>query len=241
MFQFDLHSSNTAHCLGSPKLNQWTTENTSMKDFTQTTARQALELSEFRDWKPDFDVKHLNRPRLRPAKLDGNGRFGAVLLLLCNDSGSTKIVLTKRAEHLSHHAGQISLPGGRLEPGETAEQAALRETEEEVGVAAGDIQILGQLNQVYIPPSDFTVSPLVGWIEGLPNFQAAPAEVDEIVVVSLTQLLDPATLSSGTIEVDGRRLDVPFYKVNEHRVWGATAIILREFLLRTSVVLGINK
>lgn len=214
-----------------------------MKDFTRQTVRDALDLSEFREWKPDFDVKNLDRPRSRPAELDGEGRFGAVLLLLCNvaESASTKIVLTKRAENLSHHAGQISLPGGRLDPGETVEQAALRETEEEIGVPADGIQILGQLNQVYIPPSDFTVSPLVGWIEGIPNFHAANGEVDEVVVVSLTQMLDPATLSSGTIQVDERQLDVPFYKVNEHRVWGATAIILREFLLRTSVVLGINK
>lgn len=212
-----------------------------MPDISADQIRTALALTEFDDWQTDMDVQHLDRPRQRPADLEGDGRVGAVLLLLFTEFDRTKIVLTRRCEKLSHHAGQISLPGGRVDPGETTQQTALRETHEEIGVPPATIEILGQLNQVYIPPSDFTVSPHVGWFEGLPNFVPSEMEVAEVITTSIRHLLDPATLSNGAIDVDGRRLNVPFYKINDHRVWGATAIILREFLLRTSVVLGINE
>ena len=212
-----------------------------MPDISADQIRKALTLAEFDDWQTDIDVKNLNRPRQRPAELEGTGRVGAVLLLLFTELDRTKIVLTRRCEKLSHHAGQISLPGGRVDPGETTQQTALRETHEEIGVPPTNIEILGKLNQVYIPPSDFTVTPYVGWFEGLPNFTPSENEVAEVITTSIGHLLDPATLSNGAINVDDRQLNVPFYNVDDHRVWGATAIILREFLLRTSVVLGINE
>ena len=206
--------------------------------ISRQVIHDAMQLSEFDQWIPDFDAKHLDRPRRRPDELPGEGRKGAVLILAYPDGDSIEIALTKRTQKLKHHAGQISLPGGRQEPGEALTVTALRETHEELGVSATNIEVLGHLNQVYIPPSDFTVFPIVGWLSTAPDFRPSDDEVAEIITVTIQYLMEPATLTRGTIEIGSQQLDVPFYKVQEHRVWGATAIILREFLLRIESVLG---
>jgi 8-oxo-dGTP pyrophosphatase MutT (NUDIX family) len=203
-------------------------------ELTTAVIRQALAL-------PDFDVQaahyHMlptDRNRQRPPELPGEPRIGGVLLLLYCHEQIMHLVLTRRRDDLTSHAGQISFPGGKQEANETAVQTALRETEEEIGVPAAAITILGELTSIYIPPSDFEVHPFVGWMRNgeRPYFVPEPREVAEIIEVPLQQLLDPQTREVGPILVRGATYTVPFYNVNGHKVWGATAILLSEFLER---------
>jgi len=198
----------------------------------------AMALSGFENWRPEVDVPALNRPPVRPTGLEGDGRIAAVLVLLYDSSESQKqndltLVLTQRHAKLANHGGQISFPGGRQDAGETLWQAAKRETFEEVGIAPQQIDRLGRLNPVYIPPSDFTVNPFVGWHQGKPKFVRSEDEVQEIIQASVESLLDPKTLKYGDIEsASGMNINVPYYNVDGHRVWGATAIILGELIER---------
>ncbi len=203
-------------------------------ELTTAVIRQALAL-------PDFDVRsahyHMlptDQNRQRPPELPGEPRIGGVLLLLYSHQGTTHLVLTRRRDDLNSHAGQISFPGGKQEANETAVQTALRETEEEIGVSASEITILGELTSIYIPPSDFEVHPFVGWVNGgeRPSFIPETREVAEIIEVPLHHLLDPQTREVGPISVRGAIYTVPYYNVNGHKVWGATAILLSEFLER---------
>lgn len=202
--------------------------------LTTAVIRQALAL-------PDFDVRSAHRHMLpvgrtgqRPPETPGQPRIGGVLLLLYCHEQAMHLVLTRRRDDLNSHAGQISFPGGKQEANETAVQAALRETEEEIGVSAAEITILGELTSIYIPPSDFEVHPFVGWVNGgkRPSFVPEVREVAEIIEVPLPQLLDPHTREIGPIPVRGATYTVPYYNVNGHKVWGATAILLSEFLER---------
>jgi 8-oxo-dGTP pyrophosphatase MutT (NUDIX family) len=203
-------------------------------ELTTAVIRQALSL-------PDFDVlsahQHMlpmNRNRQRPTELPGQPRIGGVLLLLYYDEEKMHLVLTRRRDDLTSHAGQISFPGGRREANETAVQAALRETEEEIGVPATAVSILGELTSIYIPPSDYEVHPFVGWVNGgqRPSFVPEIREVAEILEVPLCHLLAPHTREIGPIPVRGATYTVPYYNVGGHKVWGATAILLSEFLGR---------
>lgn len=172
------------------------------------------------------------RPRQRPDRLPGNGRIGAVLLLLYVDRqvGSQHIVLTKRRHTLKHHPGQISLPGGQQEPGESLEMTSLRESQEEIGIQPQQISIIGQLNNVYIPPSDYTITPFVGWCEAPIQFVKCRQEVEQVLLVDLIELMEPENLRFGTIASEQRELDASFFAVGEHQVWGATAVVINEFI-----------
>ena len=163
--------------------------------------------------------------------------MGAVMLLLYPSAEpiQTSIVLTRRQAHLNQHAGQISFPGGSQDRDETPAATALRETNEEIGVDIGQIEILGRLNSVYIPTSDFTIYPVVGWYSGTANFQISEQEVAEIIPAPLEQLLAPQALQSGLI-VDGPTdVNYSYYQVAGYQVWGATAFVLHEFLERIRV------
>ena len=174
------------------------------------------------------------RPRTRPTDLTGTGRVGSVLLLLYvnRTSGSQQIVLTLRRKHLSNHPGQISLPGGRQEPGEQLQQTALRETLEEIGVVSKHIEIVGKLTQVYIPPSDYTITPFVGWAEAPIDFEKSEDEVEEILMVDLAELLSPDSLQHGPIDSEPEGMVASFYAVSGRQVWGATAVVLHELTAR---------
>ena len=126
----------------------------------------------------------LHRPQTRPEHLEGDGRQAAVMLLIYASGNPSKLhtVLTRRKDDLQHHPGQISLPGGRRDQNETVEQTALREVEEEIGVERSEIEVFGELNTVYIPPSDFTVTPIVGWLAQQPTFAIQPEEVADCLL-----------------------------------------------------------
>ena len=142
------------------------------------------------------------------------------------------MLLTKRQSTLSKHASQISFPGGQLDADETLEQAAIREANEEVGVVPAQVQILGALNPVYIPPSDFTVTPFVGWTHSRPQFTLSEQEVECTLEPAIDYLLNPAHQIIGEIESSNGLISVPLYQFQQHKIWGATAIMVAELIDR---------
>jgi 8-oxo-dGTP pyrophosphatase MutT (NUDIX family) len=186
---------------------------------------------------PGLDAQLRMAPRPRtgwdPLKFPDDARAAAALLLVYPHDDTVHIALTVRGSEMRNHTGQVSFPGGRVDEGETIEQAALREANEEVGVDPGAIEILGRLTPLHIPVSRYILHPVVGSTAVRPAFQRAEWEVARIIEAPVPVLHDPKTikreirtrLANGqTIEVD-----VPFYDVDGEKVWGATAMILAEF------------
>ncbi len=193
----------------------------------------------------EFDAGHAQhrmapRPRTgyRPPPKPGRPRQGAVLFLLYHQIDQLHFVLTRRTDTLDNHQGQISLPGGRQEPGETLAQTAIRETDEELGIDLKDSMMLGQLASLYIAPSDFEIHPFVALHSGRPDFEPSPAEVAELLEVPVEHLLEPAVHQDEDWTIRGHRVWVPFYRMGEHKIWGATAMVLSEFEHRLRIAIG---
>jgi len=158
-------------------------------------------------------------------------RQAGVLLLLYPIQAALHLVLTVRTSALNHHRGQISLPGGGQEEGDTSLQAtALREAQEEIGIATDGLELLGPLTPLYVPPSNNVIHPFVAYTPQHPTLHPDPREVAELLEVPLHLLLDPLTRREEDWIWRGAPLHVPFYAVGHHKVWGATAIVLAEFL-----------
>jgi 8-oxo-dGTP pyrophosphatase MutT (NUDIX family) len=158
-------------------------------------------------------------------------RRAAVLVLFYPDAqGALRIVLTRRTDRLESHRGQISFPGGSMDPGEDAQAAARREAQEELGIDPASLELIGELSPLYIPPSGFCVYPVVAYAPETPRFIPSEEEVAEVLEVSLEHLLLPATRCEETWDLRGAPVLVPYYAVGEHKVWGATAMILCEML-----------
>lgn len=158
-------------------------------------------------------------------------RVAAVLVTLFPDAaGRPRVLLTRRQAELRDHAGQVSFPGGRMEAGESAEETALREAWEELAVEPSAVRVVGRLSPLWIPPSDFLVYPVLGHLPERPAWTIQDAEVAEVIDAPLEHFADPAQLRADWWELRGERRWVPYFQVGEHRVWGATAMILAELL-----------
>jgi len=156
---------------------------------------------------------------------------GAVLILLYKRGNDLVLPLTRRTQTVEMHKGQISLPGGAREPQDRDfAQTALRETSEELGIPEETIEVLGPLTPLYIPPSRFCVYPYVGYARHIGPMHPDPNEVAEVIEVPLRHLLNPATRQMETHLRDQQKFQIPIYKLAKHKVWGATAMILAEFL-----------
>ncbi|HYT68798.1 MAG TPA: CoA pyrophosphatase [Vicinamibacterales bacterium] len=166
----------------------------------------------------------------KPGDFPSDARIAAGLLLLYPGDRGPSIPLTVRASGLSRHAGQISLPGGATDPGETLAQAALREAHEEIGVDPASVRILGELTPVYVLVSGFTLHPLVGITHERPTFAPAAHEVEAVVEVSVEDLQDASSIRQGTRTREGVAIEYPYFDLKGHQVWGATAMILGEFI-----------
>jgi 8-oxo-dGTP pyrophosphatase MutT (NUDIX family) len=145
-------------------------------------------------------------------------------------SDPAHIVLTVRADTLGRHGGQVSLPGGVLDPGETFEQAALREAHEEVGLAQEQVRVLGALTPLDIPVSGFRLHPMVGASKTRPRLAPAFGEVARILEIDIDELLAPDCVVHTPRERDGVTFTVPGFHVQGVEIWGATAMVLAEFL-----------
>jgi 8-oxo-dGTP pyrophosphatase MutT (NUDIX family) len=154
----------------------------------------------------------------------------ALLLLYPTENGGAAVPLTVRASSLARHAGQISLPGGAADEGETLAETALREASEEIGVDPATVRVLGELTPVHVIVSGFTLHPIVGVTDVRPAFQAAPGEVDEILEVSLDDLRDASRIHVSTRIREGVAVEYPYFDLLGHQVWGATAMVLGEFI-----------
>lgn len=167
--------------------------------------------------KPKFEHKLPPRP-------------GSVMILLYADGDDVFFPLTKRPEYLGTHGGQISLPGGKAEAGETLIETALRETEEEIGVKPQTVEVLGTLSDFFVIPSNFLVKPVVGLLHAAPQFTPNPKEVAKVLKGSVNQLLEGEAIR--TKEILAARLfpmRAPHFEIEHEVVWGATAMILNEF------------
>lgn len=156
-------------------------------------------------------------------------RAATLVLAYPGASGEARFVLTVRPAGMRDHAGQVSLPGGRLEGNETPEDAARREAWEEVGVPPAAPRLLGRLSPLYIPPSGFAVWPVVATLDAPPAFRPHDAEVAALVDVPLAELLDPARRQTRAMTLRGAAFDVPVFVLGGHDVWGATAMMLAEW------------
>ena len=153
-----------------------------------------------------------------------------VLLLFYPREGKLHLVFTRRTKNVDFHKGQISFPGGRQETGEGLEQTALREAQEELEIDPNSIRILGMLTPLYIPPSNYCIYPVVGLAESRPDFLPAKLEVAEVLEIPLAHLLNPQNIRREIWNIRGSDVEVPFYAFGEHKIWGATAMVLAEFL-----------
>jgi 8-oxo-dGTP pyrophosphatase MutT (NUDIX family) len=170
------------------------------------------------------------RPGWLPGRSPAESRAAAGLLLLFPVAGRVHLLLTVRSSRLPSHAGQVSLPGGGVEEGETIEHAALREAHEETGVEPPRVRVIGRLTPLHIPVSGYVLHPVVGVTDERPEFRPADAEVDRLVEPSLEDLLDPGRIRRRPRMRDGLFQDVPYFALDGLQVWGATAMVLAEFL-----------
>ena len=166
---------------------------------------------------------------LGAAALDPDAeRVGAVLVLLAPRDDDLEFVLTRRRDDLSTHPGQVSFPGGRREPSETTEEAALREASEEIGLRPATVAVLGRLPAFFIPPSRFWLAPVVARWRRPHGLQAQESEVASIVRAPLSHLLDPGRWRKVRLSVTGWswawRLD------GGHILWGATGMVIAGLL-----------
>ena len=158
-------------------------------------------------------------------------REAAGLLLLFPDAADRPtVVLTVRAGTLGRHGGQVSLPGGAIEPGESFADAALREAQEEIAVDPRLVRVIGALSPIDIPVSSFRLHPIVGVCDARPAFSPADGEVAKILDVTLDELMAPGCVAHTAREREGQRIDVPAFCVAGEEIWGATAMVLAEFL-----------
>ncbi|MCE5246815.1 CoA pyrophosphatase [bacterium] len=171
------------------------------------------------------------RPGWDPGVLAADARPAAALVLLLDRGAGPAVLLTVRGVALRRHAGQISFPGGRVEDGETIPQAALREAAEEVGLPAGAARIVAPLSPLYIPVSGFGLHPFAALCAAPPErWRPQPEEVARIVEAPLALLADPASLGVERRAVGGVDYRIPYFRVGQDKVWGATAMVLAELL-----------
>ncbi len=171
------------------------------------------------------------RPRVPPP--GANCRRAAVLVPVLLEPEETRVVYTLRKSDLQDHAGQVSFPGGSPEPGDASLLAtALREAEEEIDLRPDMVEVIGELEEMYIPPSRFLVRPFVGLLPHEAELILDPEEVEAIFSVSLDELMSPASFKKVVWEYDGRPHEAPVFAVKGHEIWGATAAITGALLSR---------
>jgi 8-oxo-dGTP pyrophosphatase MutT (NUDIX family) len=167
-------------------------------------------------------------------KLIGAGvrRPAAVLVALIDRGEGFNVLLTRRTDSLNHHAGQVSFPGGAIDPGDTdAVAGALRETHEELGIEADLIEPIGYLD-TFETVSDYRIAPVVAWLDAGYRAQPNPYEVADVFEVPLAYFLDPANKKSVRMDFRGHERDIHEFHYAGQRIWGATAMMLLNFVQR---------
>ena len=171
----------------------------------------------------------INPNRFPTESQENEGIPASILLLLYPLEEKWFFFLTKRSQNVEHHKGQISFPGGVVEKNESKMNAAIRETNEEIGVDKDVIKVIGNLTPLYIPVSNFHISPFVGWTEEKPHTKVHDAEVKRVFSVSINDLILERNLKTKKDFFSNKSVKVPYFDLNGETVWGATSMILSEF------------
>ena len=160
-------------------------------------------------------------------------RQSAVMVLLFPFDNQLRTVFIKRSEYDGMHSGQIAFPGGKKEESDlNFEETALRETWEEIGIEADNIEIVGQLSDLFIPPSNFIVKPFVGYCHKKPVYKIDSKEVQSVIEIAIDDFCTRSCIfekefSTGTV---GKTIKAPYFAINDIEIWGATAMITSELL-----------
>ena len=158
-----------------------------------------------------------------------NSTASAVLILLYLEDNEIHFFLTKRSNELEHHKGQISLPGGTQEENEELTHTALRETQEEIGINKTSISIIGSMTPLFVPVTGFMIHPFIGYSSNKLEPTPDPSEVEAIFSVNILDLLNETNQTIEKRNIRGYDVEVPYFKLNNYEVWGATSMILSEF------------
>ena len=158
-----------------------------------------------------------------------NSTPAAVLILLYLEDNEIYFFLTKRTDELKHHKGQISFPGGTQEGNEKLIDTALRETQEEIGINKTSISIIGTITPLFVPVTGFMIYPFIGYSLNKLNPKPDPVEVATIFSVNISDLLNKENQTTEKRNIRGYDVQVPYFKLNDYQVWGATSMILSEF------------
>lgn len=162
-----------------------------------------------------------------------NPRLSAVIVLLFQEESKLKVVFIRRGEYVGIHSGQIAFPGGRYEPEDgDLKETAKRELEEELGIARERYRIVGQLTDLYIPPSNFLVRAFVAYTEHRPAYTPDPREVSEVIEADLNDFFEPSVVKLRDFPAHNSSLttNAPCYELNGASVWGATAMMMTELI-----------
>ena len=182
-----------------------------------------------------LEAQFLLAPRLRlqydAQKIAANNpkRAGVLALFYPNEQQETTFLLTQRASYQGTHSAQISFPGGKLDLNDAnLQETALRETHEEVGIHPKNIEIIRELTDVYIPPSNFLATPFLGYTTKKPTF-TLDHEVAQTIEVLVSDLLDEKNITSAILDTSYmKKVEVPCFKIQDFIIWGATAMMLSE-------------
>lgn len=157
-------------------------------------------------------------------------KAGVLALFYPDSKQETKIILILRKTYLGVHSAQVGFPGGKMEgQDQSLEEAAIRETYEEIGIPVNSIKVIRQLTEVYIPPSNFYVQPFLGIAGSTPKFIMQEDEVEELIEVSLKHFFDDSNMVTKLVSTSYNvEVEVPAFQLNGHIVWGATAMMLSE-------------
>ena len=167
-----------------------------------------------------------------PSIGDEHGPNSAVLCAVWDEDGEARVLLTRRTAWLRSHSGQVAFPGGRVEPGETLVDAALRESQEEVGLDPSSVEVIGQLSRMHTISSGAGIFPFVGVLPaGRPELVANPDEVDRVFDVAIGELMADGVFHEEVWGIADTERPIYFFEVDNETVWGATARMLYELLL----------
>ena len=157
-----------------------------------------------------------------------DAKQASVGIIVFKENNKLFFLLTKRTENVEHHKGQVSLPGGAIDRNETAKNASLRETNEEIGIDSSTLESLGQLSSLYTPVSYFNIHVFLWYSKVQPQIKINNSEVDQVYKIGLDELIDNNLVSNTPINKSGFEINVPAYNFNECICWGATAMIITE-------------